>query len=88
MIISPRIRTYGRRPGANERSVSTVCCPRNGSDSSLLARNEHRARSKRERRRLSERNRIPPGVRKVRQEQQNVENLADFSFPHSNFILR
>ncbi len=29
---------------------------------SSLARNEHRARSKRERRRLSERNRIPPGV--------------------------
>ena len=25
--------------------------------------------------------RSPPGVRKIRQEQQNVENLADFSFP-------
>ena len=24
--------------------------------------------------------RIPPGVQKIRQEQQNVENLADFSF--------
>ena len=32
--------------------------------------------------------RIPPGVRKIRQEQQNVENLADFSFSHSNFIFR
>ena len=131
-------------------------CPRSGSDSSLLARNEHRHRSKVSVRRLSERNRIPPGVptgqpspygrafllaifcgirthggrnsnirnlgrrrryccrfnlllasidslrslpasqddplghrflrsppgvQKIRQEQQNVENLADFSFP-------
>ena len=31
-------------------------------------------------RRLSLRYRILPGVRKIRQEQQNVENLADFSF--------
>ena len=53
------------------------------SDLSSLARNEHRHRSKVPVRRLSERNRIPPGVQKIRQEQQNVETLADFSFPHS-----
>ena len=47
---------------ANERSVSPVGCPRSGSDSSLLARNEHRHRSKVSVRRLSERYRIPPGV--------------------------
>jgi hypothetical protein len=29
----------------------------------------------------SERNRIPPGVQKIRQEQQKVVNLTDFSFP-------
>ena len=54
---------------------------------SSLARNEHRHRSKVPVQRLSERNRIPPGVRKIRQEKQNVENLADFSFSHSNFIF-
>ena len=32
--------------------------------------------------------RIPPGVQKIRQEQQNVENLTDFSFQHSNYVFR
>ena len=81
----------GRKPtcprGKGAKCQHSVLSGEAGNEASLLARNEHRARSKRERRRLSERNRIPPGVRKIRQEQQNVENLADFSFPHSNFIF-
>ena len=52
-------RTRGRRGKGEKRSPGGGIAE-GDSDSSLLARNERRARSKREQRRLSERYRIPP----------------------------
>ncbi|MBP5727015.1 MAG: hypothetical protein J6Y48_08060 [Clostridia bacterium] len=61
------------REWANEGSVNPVgCSPKGESDLSLLARNEHRRRFKAPARRLSERNRIPPGSpRKILENQRS-----------------
>ena len=95
---SSRIRTHDRREWANERSVSTVCCPRSGSDSSLLARNEHRARPKCGRRRLSERSeaesrrahqrKAPPFTGNVIQIRMTEKRTGTENVPVSFFIKK
>jgi len=79
-VILMGIRTHGRKPGANEGSASTVWSAEGKRPEFVGAKRAQAplqgACATIERTGL----RIPPGVRKIRQEQQNVENLADFSF--------